>query len=297
VQACPFPGLLINLKTAAFATQSGEKRQGPMARLESTMQNIADVFVEKTKALKTFVTYNHRHKTISTAKKALLPGGPVQETPEECFYVQLQSARELLADRCRFALPPPRSLPEYLEQGPETLFLYHPALGPLYSLIAQKISGGSLSLGSELQLEIADLQIENLSLEGSLLVHASQPLGHFDREGILRFSDRTGRCVLRNVGVRNRGVDWGTSRPFWKNCLSRFGALEIRLRGFSEFVAENVTFDGDFRFDVPEGVRMRVKEGAKGLVVEEEKLEEKPFWVYRWNERRGVLAARGRTAI
>ncbi len=238
VRTCPFPGLLINLKTTAYATEKGELRQGPMARLESTMQNIADVFVEKPAQAeeRTFVTYNHRHKTISTAKKAYIAGGPVQETPEECFYVQLQSARELLA-RCGVSLPPPRSLDEYLLQGPDALFLYHPALGPLYSLIAQKISGGSFSSGSELQLEIADIQLENLQLDGSLFITASQPLGHYDEEGVLHFSNRTGRCILKNTSVKNGGVDWMASQPFWKNRFVRRGTVEIRLEGFSEFVA------------------------------------------------------------
>lgn len=293
VRTCPFPGLLINLKTTAYATELGEMQQGTMARLESTMQNIADVFVEKSaeKEERTFVTYNHRHKTIATAKKAYIPGGPVRETPEECFYVQLQSARDLLA-RCGFSLPPPRTLDEYLHHGPDSLFLYHPSLGPLYSLIAQKISGGSVSLGSELQLEIADLQLENLQLNGSLFIRASQPMGHFDEEGVLHFSHRTGRCILKNISVKNGGVDWPASYPFWKNRFVRRGILEIHLEGFSEFVAENVTFDGNFRFDVPEGIRMRVREERGELVIEEEIVEEKPFWTYRWDERQGILAAR-----
>ncbi len=306
VRTCPFPGLLINLKTSTFVGPKGEKQQGPMARLESTMQNIADVFVEKTDAKKssgsrcrpawakpekTFVTYNHRHKTISTAKKAYIPGGPVQETPEECFYVQLQSARELLSS-CGFSLPPSRSLEEYLLHGPDALFLYHPALGPLYSLIKQKISGGSFSLGSELQLEIADLEVETLKLEGSLFIHASQPLGHYDPDGILHFSNKTGRARLKNVSVKNDGVDWARSAPFWKNRFVRHGVLEIHLEGFSEFEAVDVTFDGNFRFDVPDGIRMRVKEEKGNLTIEEERLEDSPFWTYRWDERRGILAAK-----
>ncbi len=32
-------------------------------------------------------------------------------------------------------------------------------------------------------------------------------------------------------------------------------------------------FDGNFRFDVPEGIRMRVKEERGALVIEEEVLE------------------------
>jgi len=288
---CPFPGLLINLKNASVATLSGEKAQGLMARLESTMQNIADVFVEKEKPQKTFVTYNHRHKTISTAKKAYVPGGSSQETPEECFYVQLKSARELLS-RCGFSLPEARSLPEYLEAGPDCLFLYHPALGPLYALIAQKIRGGSLSSGSELQLEIADADLEDVHIDGSLRINASQPMGHFDPEGVLTYSDRTGRCRLKGVSVKNDGVDWTSSLPYWQNRLVRRGSLEIRLAGFSEFIAENVAFEGNYRFDVPEGIRMRVAQSDGKIVVTEEPLEAKPFWNYHWKERQGILAAR-----
>ncbi len=295
VKICPFPGLLVNLKNASYTTLSGEKRIEMIARLESTMQNIADVFVETAadKATKrTFITYNHRHKTIATAKKAFLPGRPIQETPEECFFVQLQSARDLLESYCQFKVPDKRSLAEYLQRGPDCMFLYHPALGPLYSIIAQKIAGGRLALGSELQLEIADLQIENLDLEGSLLVQASQPLGHFDENGILRYSNRTGRCILRNLSVRNAGVDWESSGPYWKNRCQRKESLQIRLNGFAEFIAENISFSGTHYFEVPEGIRMRVRESNGKLLTEEERLEDKPFWIYKLDERRGVLAAR-----
>jgi hypothetical protein len=255
------------------------------------MQNIADVFVEKKMPQKTLVTYNHRHKTISTAKKAYVSGGPIQETPEECFYVQLQSARELL-DRCQFILPPKRTLADYLERGPDALFVYHPALGPFYSLIAQKMVKGRLALGSELQLDLADALIENLDLDGSLLVQASQPLGHFE-EGILHFSNHTGRCILRNVSVKNRGVDWSQSKPYWKNRFVRLGSLQIRLNGFSEFIAEDVLFEGNFEFEVPEGVRMRVQQREGKIVILEERLQPpKPFWNYQWDPRRGVIASR-----
>lgn len=42
---------------------------------------------------------------------------------------------------------------EYLERGPGFLFLFHPALGPLWDIIAQKIRGGALAPGAELVLE------------------------------------------------------------------------------------------------------------------------------------------------
>ncbi|HAB99135.1 MAG TPA: hypothetical protein DCE71_04870, partial [Parachlamydiales bacterium] len=91
VSLCPYPGLLINIKPATFVSSSGEKKQIAMGRLESTMQNIADVFIEEhpvssePKTEKTFVMYNDRKKTISTTKKAYVPGGSLQETPEQGF--------------------------------------------------------------------------------------------------------------------------------------------------------------------------------------------------------------------
>ena len=43
---------------------------------------------------------------------------------------------------------------QYLEKGPGFIFLYHPALGPLWDVIAQKVRGGALKHGSELVLEV-----------------------------------------------------------------------------------------------------------------------------------------------
>ena len=43
---------------------------------------------------------------------------------------------------------------QYLEKGPSFIFLYHPALGPLWDIIAQKVRGGALKHGSELVLEV-----------------------------------------------------------------------------------------------------------------------------------------------
>src|SRR5690606_31077960 len=102
VDAMPLPGLLINLKKTNYTLENGEKREEIIARLESTMQNIADVFVEKKqselKTENTYLTYNRRHKTISTAKRAYVQGKSLQETPENCFYDLLTAHRELLQE-------------------------------------------------------------------------------------------------------------------------------------------------------------------------------------------------------
>jgi len=261
VDRCPFPGLLINLKKASYTLESGEKKEGTMARLESTMQNIADVFVEEKgpllKTERTFVTYNRRHKTISTAKKAFVPGKPLLETPENCFYDLLGAHRELLVE-CGFDLPERRSLNEYLEKGPECLFLYHPSLGPLYSLIRKKLAGGKLGLGSEFLLEIGSCSIKNLQLQGSLQIVADQPMGSFDSQGILHFSNQIGNCVLENVTIENGGVDWNHSRLFWKMDLQRQESVKIILKGQSQFIARNIHLKGSHTFVVEDGQIMKI---------------------------------------
>ncbi len=64
-------------------------------------------------------------------------------------------------------------------QGPGFIFLFHPALGPLWDVISQKIVGGSLTHGSELVLEVAEARLEQLHLDGSLQVRPT-PRGTVD---------------------------------------------------------------------------------------------------------------------
>jgi hypothetical protein len=70
--------------------------------------------------------------------------------------------------------PPPIRYP----QGPGFIFLFHPALGPLWDVIAQKIRGGSLLPGSELVLEVAEARLLDVKVDGSLLVTADAVMGH-----------------------------------------------------------------------------------------------------------------------
>lgn len=250
IEVCPYPGLLINLKPAFCTLEGGEKKTITLGRLESTMQNMADVFVERhplgspPKTDRTFVLYNHRKKTISTTKKAYISGGSFQETPEQSFYDVLKAASELLKLHCSFSLPPPRSIEETQKLGPACAFLYHPALGPLYSVIAQKIRGGKLTLGSELQIELAEMDLENVEIEGSFRILAEKPLD--------------ARCRIKNVKIFNRGVDWEASLPFWQSAWRRFETAEIILKGRSEWIAEDAIFLGSQKWIVEDGCRMRV---------------------------------------
>lgn len=293
VDSHPFPGLLMNLKSAQLVSDSGISRQVMLARLESTMQNIADAFEEPKQAgletKKTFVTYNLRHKTISVAKKAYILGKSLLETPECCFYELLQAARELLS-HCGFALPPMYSLEEAMERGPDCAFFYHPALGPLYSIIQQKLRGGKLTSGSELFIEVAELDAENVAVDGSLRIMAEQVLGEKDEGGVLHYSNRVGQCFLRNITVVNQGVDWTRSAPFWTMSLQRKESLAIILKGKSIFDAKDVVFTGNQRFVVEDGMQMTVRQIDGEMSICEEPISqtgeasERMLWDYGWEK-------------
>lgn len=281
VNSHPFPGLLMNLKPAQLTDETGLERQVVLGRLESTMQNIADAFGESKVGeslipKETFVTYNLRNKTISVAKKAYVPGKSLHETPEYCFYELLQASRALLA-LCGFVLPERYTAQEYLQKGPDCAFLYHPALGPFYSIIEQKLRGGRIGLGSELRLEISELNAENIDLQGSLQIVAERPLGEKGR-----YSDRVGQCLLRDVRIENTGVIWEESAPFWRMRLTRNESVEIILKGHSLFDAEGVIFKGAHQFVVEDGVQMIVRQVNGEMTIREEAIGEGAFWKYTW---------------
>ena len=279
VEKLPNPGLLVNFRKGHHYHAQEEKEE--IARLETTMQNIADAFaVEKETPLPSYLTFNERRKTISTTKKKSSVKGKMLETPEGCYYDYMLNAEELLKNHCQMELPTFPDEKTFAKEGPSFLFSYHPALGPLYPIIGQKIRGGKLYNGSELQLEIADLELENLSLNGSLLIHATDPMGHVEK-GTLIYSNQTGRCHLKNVQVKNGGIDWEEDHLFWKHEVKRVAALKIVLHGYSEFFAENLTIEGDLTLEVPHGMRMCAQEKSGRVIFITEPLDQQgPFWTY-----------------
>ena len=262
VKQSPLPGLLINFREMEYF-DGQEIKKNQVARLEATMQNLADCFATKkeekeipTKKLSSYLTFNERRKTISTAKRKKNLNGSLVETPDGCYYDFLQNAHELLEKHCAIQLPPLADEKTFKCCGPSFLLSYHPALGPLYSIIGQKVHGGRFAPGSELHLEIADLEIATLELKGSLLITATSIMGHTDDKGQLYYSNRTGQCILRRVRVENRGIDWNDDHLFWKHDVKRSESLQIELQGHAQFVAEDVTLKGDQHIIVPDGMRV-----------------------------------------
>ncbi|GIL54243.1 hypothetical protein Vafri_9817 [Volvox africanus] len=178
------PGLIFNLNKKVSYTDplEGSTRQVTAGRMESTMQNLADYLTDQfdrpmgqqelaATQLSTFFVSNLRRKVTSSAKKRRQPGSTrIAQTPDGSFYDLQRNAWQIL-QRCGLAnVPEPGSPEQYLDKGPGFIFLFHPALGPLWDVISQKIVGGSMTHGSELVLEVAEARLQQLHLDGSLLV-------------------------------------------------------------------------------------------------------------------------------
>lgn len=289
---CTIPGMLINMKSEVpFLNESGEKNLTMGGRLESTMQNIADymsdefdeqINTDDISGLNTYLTYNIRRKTISVTKKTYKEGQKINETPEGCYYDQMQNQHELLTKHCLMELPKISDEKSYIESGPSFHFLFHPALGPLYSIISQKIKGGKLHLGSELQLEISELEIQNLDLNGSLVIESKISLGHLDANKHLKFSTKAPKCSLINVKIENEGIDYSQDNLFWKNQIERKESLKITLDENSEFHAEDVTFKGNFEIHIPKNTKI-VAVQKDNEIIFEESLIEKPSWQWHYS--------------
>lgn len=287
---CSIPGILINIKPSSIYSSDGGglvKKEVVIGRIESTMQNISDYLVHKEdkplsdveliEKMPTYVVYNKRNKTISVTKKSYLPGQSSLETPEGAYYDLLANMRELLVQNCMMSVPELGTVEEYLAAGPNFIFLYHPALGPLFSVIAQKIRGGVMKKGAELQLEIAELDLENLDLDGSLLIEAANVFGK-EEAGFVKCSNRTGKCTLTNVKVRNLGRQKRPNQIFWKNRLLRHEYLKITIEGSGELVARDLTFEGQIEIRVPDGCRLTVHQTSERKLVYTQETLKAPSW-------------------
>ena len=94
--------------------------------------------------------------------------------------------------------------------------------GPLWDVIGQKLSGGSLSQGSELVLEIAEARLHEVSVDGSLLVYAENVVGHmsapltvhglqYGEEGVQLEARLPSALAMRHVSSRVLGGMAGSS--------------------------------------------------------------------------------------
>jgi hypothetical protein len=163
-------------------------------------------------------------------------------------------------------------------------------LGPLFFIIGQKIRGGLFKLHSELKLEIAEVDIENLTLSGSLHITAERVIGETQEEGILKYSDQIGFVRLRNISVENRGIDSSADNVYWKGEIVRHELCEILIRGNAEFIAEGVVLEGSMRIEVDSGFRVTAFEEDGVLKFKKETLSSvEKRWIYHLDEDGSIL--------
>ncbi|KAH9767194.1 UTP--glucose-1-phosphate uridylyltransferase 3 [Citrus sinensis] len=297
----------------------------PGGRLECTMQNIADNFLNTYSSrcykgveddLDTFMVYNERRRVTSSAKKKRKHADMSlhqcfnvrnccngtagksydsntftrcvhQRTPEGSFLDILRNAYDILS-QCDIKLPEIEGNDKYIDDGPPYLILLHPALGLLWEVTRQKFKGGSVSKGSELQIEVAEFLWRNVQLDGSLIIVAENVMGSTriadNGESILQYGHRCGRCKLNNVKVLNKGIDWDCGdNTYWKHDVQWFEALKVILHGNAEFEASDVTLQGNHVFEVPDGHKLKITSGNSGLVVQLDPIEQNMMDTGSWH--------------
>ena len=285
LRSASIPGMMVNAKVEAEVVEGGQKVLRPVARLESMMQAIADAmrvpWGGDPEKLATFLALYDREKSMSVTKKAA-PSGP--ETPEYCLYDWYRAGRRLLAKSCSFELPDELSFEQFLEHGPNLSFFFHPALGPLWELIGQKVRYGRLLPGSELELEIAEVYVRNLTLQGSFRLLCDAVTGASASEGVRQVGKCVGQAYLENVSIENDGLEAAPMSAFVARTVPRKACCTIRLDGSSELVAKDIVIRGDFSLTVPDGMRSTLRQTAGGGVeaLMEPWVSRRPLYEVTW---------------
>ncbi|KAL2539947.1 UDP-glucose pyrophosphorylase 3 [Abeliophyllum distichum] len=296
------PGMLLNVKKPiTYVDKFGIKHSISGGRLECTMQNIADNFTNTYPSrcykdvedeLDTFIVYNERRKVTSSAKKKRKHADKsLHQTPDGSLLDIMRNAYDLLS-HCGIKMPKVEGNEKYVNSGPPYIILLHPALGPLWEVTRQKFQGGSISAGSELQIEIAEFLWRDVQLDGSLIILAENVIGStiIDESGEpkLQYGRRCARCKLQNVRVLNNGIDWNSGdNLYWKHDVQRFEALKVILHGNAEFEATNVVIQGNHVLEVPDGYRLKITAVNSGLDAQMKPIEKELmdsgtwFWNYK----------------
>ncbi|KAA6420439.1 MAG: low photochemical bleaching 1 [Trebouxia sp. A1-2] len=214
------PGMILNTskKTAYTDATTGQEHSVPAGRMECTMQNLVDSLAqhfqeavpsERHGELNTFVVYNQRSRVTSSAKRKRQPGSlKIHQTPDGSFFDLMRNARDLLL-RCGFEVPQLPEVKDYLDHGPSFIFLFHPSLGPLWDVVAQKVQGGSLANKAELVLEVAEACITQLHVDGSLRVQAHSVMGGSEDALAVNYNQIRSRHDLQ--------LHQQTSRTLWQS--------------------------------------------------------------------------------
>jgi UTP---glucose-1-phosphate uridylyltransferase len=281
----------INLKSFYECYREGSYKKINGGRVESMMQNLADEVKTSSQdglcpeKLNSFITFNRREKTISVTKKQYQNKKEFADTPYSCFYDLYQSYHSLLENYCNFSVSEKISLEEFAEHSSPFYLYFHPALGPTFSIIGQKLREGEVSFGSYLQLEIAELELKRFHIDGALKINSGNPLGlskeKRDSEGAYSSGPA---CSLIDCVIRNRGVDRSkiTERHAWEANAPLKEVLNITLKEGAEFEAKGIEFLGDINIEVPAFTKMVVLQEGSELIFQTNSIKN-PTWTWQYH--------------
>lgn len=259
------PGAIVNMKSDFLLFEEGHMVKKKACRLESTMQNIADEltssFEEKKEIgkedLPVFLNVHERVKLFSVTKRNFASLNAPLETPEYCLYDWYKMARLLLEEMCSQNLPEEQSFFQFFQEGPNLLFLFHPALGPLWDHIGKKLNGLSFSPYSFLELELAEASLRSFHLEGSFCIKSSLPCG------VKGKPESIPRAFCSEVSVVNKGV----VRPLplkevLQGSIKHQEKVEFILEEGSELHMHDVAFEGSFYLHVPAYTKVWIEQDS-----------------------------------
>lgn len=222
-------GFVLNMKNRIY----DGKGSFLAGRLELMMQNIAEEIRSRDiEGLGSYVAFNDRRKTISTAKNR---GIGSLETPSSCFS-DFMGAYGMLFSRSNIS---------YGSGNPPFVAYINGSIGPIFSDISKKMRGGVIEEGAEVHIDCGDISFKNIQIGGSLFIE--------DRN----IGAKGGRVVLEDVCIKNRGIDHSKKNIFWKGDIKREESLHIVMHGRSLFEARGVNFFGDFFVEVFDGWGIR----------------------------------------
>jgi hypothetical protein len=114
-------------------------------------------------------------------------------------------------------------------------------------------------------------------------------MGEIDEKGILQYSDRVGRCTLKNVTVKNQGIDYSKENIFWKPTIYRLESCRIFLEGNSEFEAQDLCLEGNFDINVEDGYKVTAKQSGQWVIFMKEKIKIPSWrWDYQFDDKKAL---------
>lgn len=252
------PGLLINMKGKHLLYDAGQYVEKQGARLESVMQNIADEMADSfeegvgitKERLSTFLNVHDREKLFSVTKRPLVSLHDPRETPEYCLYDWYRMTLLLFRGVEGAIVPEEQQFQQFYEEGPNFLFRFHPAFGPIWSLIQKKMSHVVFEKGSELEVELAEVELETVSVCGSLILRSDVPCG---KKGV---KNSAPHVHLSHVLVKNKGCKSPVPiKDILCGAIQREEVCEFILEEGAEVVAQEVCIEGYFSLHVPKYTR------------------------------------------